>query len=213
MLTNGEFKDVEFPLLITTGVILLFANLGDAPAAPSRPRLTRAFICCLCALLVSDIYMGTERFRVRAIGWHAFFEWDEEVKPGIPFFADMLASSRFAKVLDEIQRVREQYPGTVCLGPRLEFAYGALGISSPLHMPVWWDPGTAFAPDRLPEVEAAWRATGFRTVIFLKRDTVYYRKEFVDEIRSRYETEEVTPWPDLTVFHSETPGGVVRSSR
>src|SRR5258708_15546319 len=121
----------------------------------------------------------------------------------------MRASDRFARVIKEIEMAKQRYPGPIFFGRRLEFAYGVFGLPSPLHLAVWWDPDTAFARDRLLEMEAAWRSNKFRTLVFLKSDAIYYRQGFLDELVSRYEMDQ--RWRDLTVLHSDMPGGSLKS--
>jgi len=79
------------------------------------------------------------------------------------------------------------YPGATYFGPRLEFAYSVFRLPSPLHLAVWWDPAVPpFAHARLPELEDAWRANHFRTVIFLKHDTIYLPDPFLRELGTQY---------------------------
>lgn len=203
MFSNAELKDVELPLLISAGAVLLFGVSGAAVAIQERrPRLSRFYVAFLCALVASDLYMGARRYKVQGIGMHTFYYWnDSGPVRGIPFFGNLQASARFRATLDQIGQVLGRNQGPVFFGPRMEFAYAVFGLPSPKHLPVWWDPGTSFAVAQYPSILEAWRNNRFRTLVFLKHDFTRYSPEFLQLIDSLYAVDE--SYPDLTLFHSK----------
>src|SRR6201999_748596 len=79
MLTNGEYRDVELPVLIAAAVVLLDGKRPFAQVQVTRSGLGRVYASALAALLLIDISMGVARYRVESIGPHQFFGWNESV--------------------------------------------------------------------------------------------------------------------------------------
>ena len=202
MLSNTELKDVDLPLFICAGAVLLFGPSGTVGSQKRRPRLSRFYVAFLCALMASDLYMGARRYRVETIGFHTFYYWnDSGPVRNIRFFPNLQASARFRATLDQIGQVLRRDPGPVFFGPRMEFAYAAFGLQSPKHIPVWWHPGSSFSFAQYPSVLEAWRNDRFRTLVFLKDDFTRYSPEFLELINSTYSIDE--SYPDLTIFHTK----------
>ena len=193
MFTNGELKDVEWSILIGAGAVLTFQSKSWL--------LRRTYIALLCSLILSDLYQGAIRYRVYGIGPHTYFEWQQaDISPGIPFFRDLEASPRFATIISEIKQATRDNPGPIFFGPRLEFSYAAFGLQSPLHIPVWWDPGASFRADQESSLLASWQADRLATLIFLKDDFTFYSTAFLQRIQDGYCRDD--SFPELTVFHS-----------
>ena len=205
MFSNGELKDVEWPLFIASGALLLFgaSPLGD-PAA--NGRLRRFYVAFLCSPMAADLYMGAVRYRVEGIGYHSYFEWrDASHTVDVPFFSNLKASGRFQTVVEEVRQTLKGNPGPVFFGPRMEFSYAAFGVASPTHLPAWWHPGTSFARTDEPALLKNWLNHRFATLIFLKDDFVYYSPLFFSMIDALYSRDE--RYSELTVFHvKDGPG-------
>ncbi|GEM_PF-1440948 len=212
MFTNGEFKEVEWPLILAAASILLYdpQPLLPAPsrrtpplasAAPSG-RLVRVYAAVLCAILASNIYIGAERIRVYSVGWHRFFEWHEDFPATTdavpPFFAGMQGSRRFQRMLDELRQALRENNGTIYFGPRMEFAYAMFGLPSPRGLPIWWDPGTSFPASQEGVYENVWFDSRFQTLILSKRDTTYYSWRFLKRWESLYIEDK--RFPELTIL-------------
>jgi hypothetical protein len=191
MCTNMDLKDVEWPLPLCFGVVLL-----DAGAADIHVRWRKIFLCFVLALMASDLYLGAIRDRVRMIG--PFFTTNETLQPGLSFFGNMQASRTFYDVNQELREILPVAPRPVFFGPRMEFGYAAFGLPSPAHLPVGWDPGTTFPLSEQPEILQAWHDHCFEILIFSKHDFTYYSAEFVKTIRQSYELND--DWPRLTVL-------------
>jgi len=207
MVTNGEMKDTDFPLLICFGALLIWGVQfepgrlgGGAAAAPiSRVLSARLFGAFLCGLAVSDVYLGIARARIEYAA-HEFFEWtDTERSPGVPYFRSMRASARMEHVVAEISQVIREGQGPVFFGPALEFSYAAFGLPSPKHLPIWWHAGTSYAAADEPALLEAWQRNGFGTLVYL-RHALSTPASFRQTIHAEYVEDD--RWPDLIVFHA-----------
>ena len=198
MFWNGDLKDIEWTLFIAAGGVVVYRNA-------TRAGLARNFYTAfLIALAFSDIHMGVVRIRVDGIGRHMYFEWlDDNKRVHVPFFRDLRASTRFQAVVDQVQQALQTNPQPVFFGPRMEFAYAAFHVPSPLYLPVWWDPGTSFAAKREPELLGVWQARRFGTLIFLKDDFTYYSPQFLQIINTLYVRDD--NYSELTIFHAREP--------
>jgi hypothetical protein len=101
--------------------------------------------------------------------------------------------------MNGIARVLQSDPGTIFFGPRLEFAYAVFGLPAPKGLPIWWDPGTAFAGEDEPALIETWRQRSFQTVILLAGDTTYYSPLFQKLIHATYQRDD--RWGVITVLH------------
>jgi hypothetical protein len=197
MLTNNDVKDVEWPLAICSGVLLLRQVVENAWLR--RTILLRLYVCALLALAFTDLYLGVTRYRVFLIGSHRFFEWRDPLpNPGTTFFPGMRAGPHLQDAMTEIARVLQEDPGNTFLGPRLEFAYAAFGLPAPTGLPIWWNPAAAFALEDEPRLIEVWRQKHFKTIILLAGDTTYYSPLFVKLIQATYEPD--PRWETITVL-------------
>ena len=141
MITNSEMKEVDWPLTIAAGSILALGSSG-LTLWPRR----RYYTAILCGVLVSSIYMAAERYRVSGMGKQSFFEWTNAERPaGTDFFGTCKAGPRFEAVLNQVGEIVATSPRPIFFGPRMEFGYAVFGLTSPLHIPLWWHPGSSFA--------------------------------------------------------------------
>jgi hypothetical protein len=149
---------------------------------------------------LTDLNFGVARYRVFTVGAHRFFEWQEPLpNPGTSFFPGMRTGPHLRDAMSDIARILQEAPGTVFFGPRLEFAYAVFGMPSPKDLPIWWDPGTAFAHEDEPALIEVWRQKHFKTLIFLGDDFTYYPYLITRVIDSNY-TPELRPG-GILVFH------------
>ena len=201
---NGEFRSVECTVLLAASAIAVFAptfNSGQ-PLAATIPnaRLRRIAVAILCASIASDLYQAVIRLRVAGIGPHMFFEWsdnDNLIPSGV--LKNMRVSATMIELEREIAQAHAGNPGPTFFGPRVDFNYSVLNIPSPVHLPLWWQPGTAFPRSAVPALLATWESDRFQTLIFLKDDTTYYPDEFLDRIARNYTRDD--RYPALTLYH------------
>ena len=194
MRTNNDVKDVECGMLLAAGAVIIFSA-----KLPER-RLRRFYLAAVCAIALSDVYIGAARLRVLGIGEHEFFEWDGNVPVGDNFFKDDYASQPMRDVVREITEIKSSNPGPFFMGPRLEFMYAVVQVPSPMHLPVYWQPGTSFARADEGKLIRVWRHQPFKTLIFLKGDYTFYSPGFIAIIDSKYQRDDNYPW--LTVYRA-----------
>jgi hypothetical protein len=185
--------------VVAAGGVLVFHPSANAV------RLLRFYPALLCALIFSDLYIGAVRYRVEGVGLHTFYEWNAPLTSiDRPFFRDLNASWRFRRVVDQVGDALRANAQPVFFGPRMEFAYAAFGVPSPLHLPIWWHPARSFAPAQESDLLRAWRNDGFHTLIFLKDDPAqaftYYSPQFMQLIESLYIRDD--SYSEITVFHA-----------
>jgi hypothetical protein len=85
MVTNMEMKEVDMPLLIVSGGMLLFSRPTWRLWGRTSRRIAvrTAYARFLFCLLVSSLALGATRYRVLISGRDAFYR-GEEVLPVIP---------------------------------------------------------------------------------------------------------------------------------
>ena len=215
MFSNMESKEVEWPIIFSTGAVLIWGDWISSERSMPHRWLPRFYASILCALVCSGLYLGGVRHRVFGIGIHTFFEW-EDANHSIdrPFFRDLQASRRFQNAVAEAGQVLSESPGPFYFGPRMEFAYAVFGIQSPLHLPIWWHPGSSFAIADEGTILETWQRSRFGTLVYLKDEFPYYSARFRQLIDSDYIRD--NRWPELSVFHAKRPAadgaGLPRSS-
>jgi hypothetical protein len=240
MLSNLEMKDTDFPLLICFGALLLWGRPCEAqrrraeaegrcgsPKSEGRSEATRwrraaraaasasatrLYASLLCGLAISELHLGATRARIEG-ELHYFFEYADTVhSPGVPFFRDMRASMALHRVLTEASEVTRYSARPLYFGPCLEFLYAALGVPSPLHLPLGWSqarvqgapPPSSYALADEPAIVEAWRRSRFATLIYLRQFGVLGPPALLQTVRDLYVQDD--RWPDLIVLHSKPAG-------
>jgi hypothetical protein len=207
MFTNLDFKDVDWPLPIAAGVLLLNDPTITSSSTIRWRVLARCWFCFLCAVVAGDVYAGTVRYRVFSIGPHMFFEWSGPlVSPGTRFFDGVRASPMLRDVMKQTAEALKDAPRPVFFGSRMEFAYAALGEPSPKDLGIFWGPGTSFPFDDESLMEDIWRKKRFPTVILVQNDTTMYSDLFVNMIYATYDLDK--RWPDIAVLRLKEPKAV-----
>jgi len=134
-----------------------------------------------------SLSVGGSRARVRLIGPGAFYE-PTVVATGFGGFLEGVEAGATLHDVDE--RVREVLDrfGTegVFFGPRMQWAYAAYGLPSPVGEPVWWHAGVSYALADEPAVIATWLARHYRLVIFFKADRTYLPPALIESLDSGY---------------------------
>jgi len=195
MATDNEIKEVECGVLIAVGAFIAFG------LKLSGPNLRRFYIAMVFTVAVSGIYMGATRIRVLGIGPHQFFEWrDGNVPVANKFFKDTYASPLMKNVIQQVEAAKSVNQGPFFFGPRIEFAYAVVGVPSPRHLPLFWQPGTSFARRDEPKMIDSWKRHKFNTLIFLKSDYTFYPAALLSTINNEYQEDD--NYPDITVYHA-----------
>ncbi len=195
MATNSEIKEVECGMLLAAGAVIAFG------LRLSSLNLRRFYIAMVFTVAVSGIYMGATRIRVLGIGPHQFFEWrDGNVPVANKFFKDTYASPAMRNVIQQVEAAKSRNKGPFFFGPRIEFTYAVVGVPSPRHLPLYWQPGTSFARRDEQTMIELWKQHNFNTLIFLKGDYTFYPAALLSTINSEYQKD--NSYPDITVYHA-----------
>jgi hypothetical protein len=175
-LINGESKLVDAPLLFLSVWWLEPRKLADVPAEELGATARRAawtyvpFVAGV--LIVCGVASGLVRQRVRGIGFGTYFQY--ELDPGasrLPFFSGVAVSRRLLDVEQEIRRLLDELqPRNPFFGPRLQWAYAAYGLRSPLREPVWWHAGVSYGRPDERALMARWTVNAHDAIVFLRDD-------------------------------------------
>ncbi|MGH9616519.1 MAG: hypothetical protein ACRD28_07225 [Acidobacteriaceae bacterium] len=196
MATDNEIKEVECGMLLAAGAVIAFG------LRLSSRHIRRLYVAVVVAVALSGIYMGATRVRVFGIGPHQFFEWrDGNVPVANTFFSDTCASPLMRDVVREVAAAKSINKGPFFFGPRIEFMYAVVGVPSPEHLPVYWQPGTSFARGEEPKLIESWRQRRFNTLVFLKGDYTFYSAALLSIIDSEYRRDD--SYPNITVYHAK----------
>jgi hypothetical protein len=198
------------PMLIAGGAMLLFSRpsrslwsgrgrwTGYRPASTMR----KVYVSFLLSLLVSSLYLGGMRYRIKLADRGSFYTDESNLVPaGHPFFPGFTGSRRFPSVLEQVGRVVQANPGRkLYFGPRMNFCYAVFKVDPPRALlPMWWFPGSSFERAKEGEILKRWQAEQFDVVVFLGRDATYYSPQFLKLIVSNYAGD--TQFSELSVFY------------
>lgn len=179
--TNAEAKESE------TAIILVTLGVGCLASQMVPQNVRRFFVAMTIWITVVCLFYGIARARVFGIGEGSFYEQTHSLHTMHDgFFANMETTDHMFEVEEEVRRAKASFPGTIFLGPRLEFDYADLRIPSPRGWPIYYQPGTSFARRDIPDLTAFWKQQHFQTLIFLHDDRTFYPKSLLDEINDEY---------------------------
>jgi hypothetical protein len=87
------------------------------------------------------------------------------------FFTGLEAAPRLQRVLRQTEMALADYPSQkVFFGPRMECMYAAFQKPVTQGMPLLWDPGNLFRPERLPYLLRTFQQDDPELLIFLRDD-------------------------------------------
>ncbi len=164
--TNADAKLTDTPMLLLGSVIL--ATTASFPVATLRTRLAWTS----AGLLYLAFFAGWTRQRMQTIGMWA----DEGCGPRVVlqdrFFGTFHDCQAFPNVLHELDDTLAPLPAGshIFLGTNLEFGYARSRLPSPLHLPLWWHPGTSYPVSKTDAIRGAWKADRFDRAIFVHDD-------------------------------------------
>jgi hypothetical protein len=150
---------------------------------------------------LTDLTAGALRLRVKGIG-PFFVENDSSQRVNNPFFKDLRASHDMADVVNETASAVSSDRDSVYISGRLGFEYAANRLSSPVGLPLYWQPGTSFARTDEERLIKEWQLHHFKTLVFLKDDYPFYSKGFRKIIENGYEKDD--HFPHITVYRSRS---------
>jgi len=191
VLTNGENKLVDLTIMLcaTWATYAAGRQAGGEWRRVPRP-VSHVLACCIAALCLAwtgyGLVVAASRERVRAIG--PFYAPTYSARqPSTPFFAGLRASDEFIAVEEQLGQVLKKLdPESVFLGPRLQWAYAAFGLRSPLREPVWWHAGVSYAKAKEEEMVEAWQDNTHDVLVFYRADFSYIPAGLVDSVQRHY---------------------------
>jgi len=196
-LMNAENKVTDLILLVMAAAFLI---LAPSKSQPSDPRSHRYLAGLLTVVATMSMFFGVTHLRILTIGEGAFYEPlpTKPIQSG--YFAGLQAAPRLQNVIDETRNVLDTYPsGTVFFGPRMEFEYPVFQKKPMRGMPLIWDAGVTFSPERLPNMIQSFKAQDPDLLIFLKGD--YTRMGIMaDYIKNSSKYQRIETFRTLTVY-------------
>jgi hypothetical protein len=160
-----------------------------------------------------SLFAGGMRWRVAYIGYESFFTYSPLVSVDeVSFFENFRVSSSAKNVMLEARSVLMENYGDekswalqpVYFGPRIEFAYAAFGIASPVNLPIWWHPNNSYPPERETEYARTFIDYGFENAVFMKKpgenepDYGFLPESIISELETNYNR---TDYSSIVVFH------------
>ena len=141
----GLSMNIDFK--ITDAVPLLFATaVAVVVARQSTTVLKSVTLEAAILLMFFSILLGALRIRMMIGGEWAGKGFGPLVRLQDPFFGNLRARREFASVLDEVdQALQREKTSRVFFATRMEFLYARNRITPPLHLPLWWHPGSSYA--------------------------------------------------------------------
>ncbi len=179
LFTNGEAKLTDLSLVL----------LGCAVYVSPNPLPWGRYVTVLATfLLFMGVAQGMTRYRILAIGYGDFFEYQlEEGTVQNAYFNNLHAGRRFHVALAEIGEVLKRHPGArVFFGPRMQWGYAAFRLPEPRSLPAWWHPGVSFGKKDEAALEDRWAASRFDILVFLGGDRTYFSPRYLDMIEDNY---------------------------
>ena len=157
--TNRNFKLSDAALALF-GVAVLALD-GSVASAEMRRRVGFALTVSIFGALI----MGRTRLACQtAGGW--YHQGCFQTAVGDRFFGRMKSCEALPLAINEVDRMLAGHSGArVFFCPSLEFLYADRKLSSPAHMPNWWDPGTSFPLRKGGMIANDWEKDHFDLVI------------------------------------------------
>jgi hypothetical protein len=167
--TNTELKSNDLAPA-AAAIALLCLRPWDEGSAISRGRKT-LLAGLLSLLFVFSGHFALTHVRIEAIGPGKYYEAlpTETIRDG--YFRGVEAGPRLRRVLSQTQAVLSSHPARrIFFGPRMEFGYAAFQIAPLRRMPLLWDPGNMYSPNRILQFLRGFQEQDPELLIFLKGD-------------------------------------------
>jgi hypothetical protein len=195
--TNSEMKSSDLAPLLVAVAILCICPWDEVEASRGRKTVLVGLLSIFIAM--SGLY-SVIHLRIHNIGPRMYYEPlpTKTIQGG--FFAGLEAGPRLQRVLSQTGEVLSLIPAQkVFFGPRMEFGYAAFGKTVTPGMPLVWDAGSLFSPQRLPGFLLNFQQRDPDLLIFLKDD--YTRMGLVAfYIRTTETYQRIDLFSELTVY-------------
>jgi hypothetical protein len=207
--TNSEFKTLDLsPILMAAAFLCLRPWESKEPSAYRKSALAGL----LSVFFIMSGLFAVIHLRILGIGEGLFYEPYPTQTIHSGFFAGLEAGPRLQRVLSQTDGVLSRYPSQkVFFGPRLEFEYAAFNKTATEGMPLLWDAGNMFSPNRLPGFLLTFQQQDPDLLIFLKDE--YIRMGPVGfYIKNTATYQRIDTFSELTVYvrQKEVPITLIR---
>ncbi len=195
--TNAEWKHSDLCILLTAVAFLCLWPWEGVESSAARKTVLVGF---LTVSLVMSAGMCATHYRIHLIGERMFYEQlpTQTIRSG--FFSGLQSAPRLRKVISETGEVLSRYPSKkVFFGPRMEFEYAVFNQPLTPGMPLLWDTGNLFSPDRILPLLLTFQHDDPDLLIFLKDD--YTRMSWVSFYITKTGTyQRIDSYGELTVY-------------
>jgi hypothetical protein len=137
--TNQDSKYTDIaPLMCAAIVAAMWLRVETA-------MLSRQFLLTATLMVTATGLLSAVRWRMLICGPWAGPRYGNQVELHDRFFDHLTGRDALAAMLSEVDRAVEQHPGaSIMFGGRMEFLYARNQVLPPLHMPIWFDPGSSY---------------------------------------------------------------------
>jgi hypothetical protein len=166
--TNSEMKTSDLTPLLVAAAILYIRPWDEPQANPGGRAVLVGLLSVFIAMSGLDSVI---HLRIHNIGPRMYYEPlpTQTIQSG--FFSGLEAGPRLQRVLSQTGKALSLIPAQrVFFGPRMEFGYAAFGKPVTPGMPLVWDAGNLFSPQRLPQFLLNFQQRDPDLLIFLRGD-------------------------------------------
>lgn len=203
MSTNWDIKSSDLPLAIL-GVLLVnwsTETFSDKSLASGLANMT--LLLMFGGLVLINFSIGTSRWRMQLTG--PMTQPTESVVMTGRVLTGVHASPLLEAVDQQIgEVVAASHTHNIFLGPRLEIFYSRFNLRSPLHLPLWWHPGTSFTKRDEAQIIHGFEGARFTTAIFFKQDFTRFPAELLNVLSRDFTVDDSRS--QLTIFHRRSSG-------
>lgn len=196
--TNWDLRIIDAP------PFLMGCAVAATLMAARYARMVRPTQWSIAILFLLAVALGAGRIRMWVVGPWAGPRYGPKVMIHDRFFGTFQTRQAFAELLQESDAVVSHARGErIFFGPRMEFLYARDRIASPLHLPLWWHPGSSYALSQEPGIDDAWEQAHFDVLIFAKNDRTRYPAQLLNDMKSQYSFD--GHWKQIDVFYLRNP--------
>jgi hypothetical protein len=184
--TDWDSKINNLPLVIACSTLTI-CNLNPQFLGSSvfEKNINLINVMAVIILLHTAISYGSDRERMRAVG--DFFESPANNSLNTRLFSNLKTGDRFSGIMSEIKSLEFRTEAKIYFGPRMEWAYFESRLNSPMHVPLYWLPGTSYALKDEKVILQNIKSSKFDFFIFVKGDRTYLPAELTSYLDRNYE--------------------------
>lgn len=203
MSTNWDIKSSDLPLAVV-GVLLMNWSSNTSAGkgwVDNIGNLTLSLT--LAGLVLINFSIGTSRWRMQLTG-----PMTQPAESAV-MTGRVLDGVHASPLLEAVDQqigavVATSHTHNIFLGPRLEIFYSRFNLTSPMHLPLWWHPGTSFTKRDEAGILHAFEDARFSTAIFFKQDFTRFPTELMNVLTNEFTVDD--NHSQLTIFRRKSLG-------